>query len=105
MHHSHAYLASDVQPRSALALMFRSNSASLGPRLAWLAIVFSLELILLPVLLKTEGPGTNSLGYQVSAFAPWAWRVVVGFAALFVTIAWLKHRPALDAISAELAGS
>src|SRR5580658_9335017 len=105
MNHSGGYLASDVQPRSALALMFESNSASLGPRLVWLASVFSLELILLPVLLKTEGPGTNGLGYHVSAFAPWIWRVVVGFAALFVTIAWLKHRPALDAISAEVTGS
>ncbi len=66
----------------------------------WLAIVFSLELVFLQLLMGTEG-----LASRISASGTWAWRLVVGFAVLFIAVAWIKHRPALTTVSAEIAWS
>ena len=69
-------------------------------RLICLALILSFELLLIGVLLGREG-----LAGSLRTWGYWILRGVGGFAVLFVTFAWLKRKPALAAISAELAGS
>lgn len=91
------HLTADADPRP---LAFDWRQFGLPSRIVCLALVFSLELILLPVL-----AGIQRLAYQVSEWGPVIVRGAVGFAILIATFAWLKHRPALTRISAELSGA
>jgi len=84
----------------------RATDSSLGllHRLLILTAIFTSELIVASVLL--DGAVLLSKGGLMSlvgAWGPWILRCLVGFAAIFVTFAYLKNKPALDRISAQVA--
>jgi len=89
-----------VRTRSVPAASSPRQRAGLGLRVILFALLVVLEAVLLPLALGTDG-----LAMRLTPVAPWMLRASLAFASLFATAAWLKHRPALAAISADLADS
>ena len=93
------YLAVEAHSQAA-PFSLNWKPTGLRPRLIDLALAFSSELLLTGVLLGRDG-----LAGSLRTWGYWILRGIGGFAVLFITFAWLKCKPALAAISAELAGS
>jgi len=69
-----------------------------------LSLLFASELVVISVLLDGASlTRATGLAGVIRNWGPWVLRVIVGFAAIFATFLWLKHRAALDRISDELA--
>jgi len=82
----------------------RQSSRSLVQRILFLALLFALELIILSVWLDSD-----SLAHRAGLigimrdWGAWILRCIVGFAAIFVTFAYLKNKTALERISVQIA--
>jgi exosortase/archaeosortase family protein len=75
-------------------------------RIALLALLLAIELITITVWLDNSALiGSQGLVGFVGQWGAWILRALVGFAALFVTFAWLKHRDALETVSGAISDS
>jgi exosortase E/protease (VPEID-CTERM system) len=83
--------------------VFTGLTLGLFPRLLVLAILFAAELLLITVWLD-DGALTSRAGLLglVGVWGAWSVRGIVGFAAIFMTFAYLKSRTGLNDISAQV---
>jgi exosortase E/protease (VPEID-CTERM system) len=84
----------------------RLSSRSLVQRILLLTLLFASELITLSVWLDSD-----SLAHRAGLigimhdWGAWILRCIIGFAAIFITFAYLKNKTALDRISGQIASS
>ncbi len=98
----HSEVGADAPNQPLAAIDRRTAGAGTSKafflRLGCLAGVFSIELILIPILLGKEGLVSNW-----NAVAAHLLRGAVSFAAIFASFAWMRYRVDLAAASRELA--
>jgi exosortase E/protease (VPEID-CTERM system) len=82
----------------------RESSSSLVQRILFLALLFASELIILSVWLDSDSlvHRAGLIGI-IHDWGSWILRCIIGFAAIFVTFAFLKNKTALAGISGRIA--
>lgn len=92
-----------VQQRDWTSFRELLHRRGLVPRILFLALLFSAELLVISVALDGSSLATAvGLAAILRDWGPWVLRAIVGAAVLFATFAWLTHRATLDRISLEL---
>jgi exosortase E/protease (VPEID-CTERM system) len=96
---------SDISLASASSVSV-SAWPGLLPRLFALALLFSIELVVLSIWLDGSAlAGRAGLAGFASLWGAWILRAIIAFAALFATFTWLGNREALTRLSAALASA
>jgi exosortase/archaeosortase family protein len=89
---------------SAPFLRTYPSSCKLVQRILILAVLFASELIVLSVWLDGDSLVLRSgLIRIMHDWGPWILRLMVGFATIFITFAWVKYKAVVETISSQVA--